>query len=49
MLLGIALTTAPLALRRRYQATSFGAIMAAVIATSSYSTTVTFAAVIFDA
>ena len=44
VVLGIALTTAPLAFRRRYPATSFGIMMAAVIATSSYSTTVTFAA-----
>ncbi len=35
VVLGIALTTAPLAFRRRYPATSFGIIMAAVIATSS--------------
>jgi signal transduction histidine kinase len=49
VVLGIALTTAPLAFRRRYPATSFGIIMAAVIATSSYSTTVSFAAVIFAA
>ena len=49
VVLGIALTTAPLALRRRYPATSFGIIMAALIATHSYSTTVSFAAVIFAA
>jgi signal transduction histidine kinase len=49
VVLGIALTTAPLALRRRYPATSFGIIMAAVIATSGYTTTVSFAAVIFAA
>ena len=49
VVLGIALTAAPLALRRRYPATSFGIIMAAVIATSGYTTTVTFAAVIFAA
>jgi len=48
-LLGVALTTAPLAVRRRYPATSFGIIMAAVIVTSGYSTTLTFAAVIFAA
>jgi signal transduction histidine kinase len=49
VVLGIALTTAPLAFRRRYPATSFGIIMAAVIATSGYTTTVSFAAVIFAA
>ncbi len=49
VVLGIALTTAPLAFRRRYPATSFGIIMAAVIVTSSHTTTVTFAAVIFAA
>ncbi len=49
VVLGIALTTAPLALRRRYPATSFGIIMAAVIATHNYVTTVSFAAVIFAA
>jgi signal transduction histidine kinase len=49
VVLGIALTAAPLALRRRYPATSFGIIMAAVIATSGYTTTVSFAAVIFAA
>jgi signal transduction histidine kinase len=48
-LLGVVLTTAPLAFRRRYPATSFGVIIIAVIATSSYSTAVTFAAVIFAA
>ena len=49
VVLGIALTTAPLALRRRYPATSFGIIMAAVIATHHYTTTVSFAAAIFAA
>ncbi len=49
VVLGIALTTAPLALRRRYPATSFGIIMAALIATHRYSTTVSFAAAIFAA
>jgi signal transduction histidine kinase len=49
VVLGIALTTAPLAFRRRYPATSFGIMMAAVFATSGYSTTVTFAAIIFAA
>ena len=49
VVLGIALTTAPLAFRRRYPATSFGVIMAAVIVTSGYTTTVTFAVAIFAA
>ena len=49
VVLGIALTTAPLAFRRRYPATSFGIIMAAVFVTSGHTTTVTFAAVIFAA
>ena len=49
VVLGIALTTAPLAFRRRYPVISFGIIMAAVIVTSSHTTTVTFAAVIFAA
>ncbi len=49
VVLGIALTTAPLAFRRRYPAASFGVIMAAVLATHGYTTTVTFAAVIFAA
>ena len=49
IVLGIALTTAPLAFRRRYPAASFGVIMAAVLATNGYTTTVTFAAVIFAA
>ena len=49
VVLGIALTTAPLAFRRRYPAASFGVIMAAVLATNGYTTTVTFAAVIFAA
>jgi signal transduction histidine kinase len=49
VVLGIALTTVPLAFRRRYPATSFGIIMIAVIATSGYTTTVSFAAVIFAA
>ncbi len=49
ILLGIVLTTAPLAFRRRYPATAFCIILAAVIATSRYSTAVAFAAVIFAA
>ena len=48
-MLGIVLTTAPLAFRRRYPATAFCVIMAATIATSGNTTIVTFAAVIFAA
>jgi signal transduction histidine kinase len=46
LLLGVVLTTAPLAFRRRYPASVFCVILAAVIATSNHSTTVTFVAVI---
>jgi signal transduction histidine kinase len=49
VVLGIALTTAPLAFRRRYPATAFGVIFAAVLMTHDYVTTITFAAVIFAA
>jgi signal transduction histidine kinase len=49
LLLAIALTTAPLALRRRYPVTAFGAIFAAVLAAHDHVTTITFAAVIFAA
>jgi signal transduction histidine kinase len=49
LVLGIVLTTAPLAFRRRYPATAFCVIMAATIATNGHTTTVTFAAVIFAA
>ncbi len=49
ILLGVALTTAPLALRRRYPITAFCVILTAVIATSNYTTTVTFATVILAA
>jgi signal transduction histidine kinase len=49
VVLGIALTTAPLAFRRRYPATAFGVIFAAVLVTHDHVTTVTFAAVIFAA
>jgi signal transduction histidine kinase len=49
-LLGVVLTTAPLAFRRTYPITAFCVILAAVIATSgSTHTTITFAAVIFAA
>ncbi len=48
-MLGVALTTAPLAFRRTYPATAFCVIVLAVIATSSYSTAVTIAAAVFAA
>jgi hypothetical protein len=47
VVLGIALTTAPLAFRRRYPATAFGVIFAAVLVAHDHVTTVTFGAVIF--
>ena len=47
IMLGAALTTAPLAFRRIYPITTFCVIMLAVFATSGYTTTITFAAVIF--
>jgi len=49
LLLGIALTTAPLAFRRRYPATTFGVIFAAVLAAHNHVTTITFGAVILAA
>jgi signal transduction histidine kinase len=49
VVLGIVLTTAPLAFRRRYPATAFSVIFAAVLASHNHVTTVTFAAVIFAA
>jgi signal transduction histidine kinase len=49
LLLGIALTTAPLAFRRRYPATAFGVIFAAVLLAHDHATTISFAAVIFAA
>ena len=49
MVLGIALTTVPLAFRRIYPLTAFCVILGAVIATSRNTTTITFAAVIFAA
>jgi signal transduction histidine kinase len=49
LLLGAAMTTAPLAFRRIYPITAFWVIMVAVVATSGYTTTITFAAVIFVA
>ena len=50
VLLGVALTTAPLAFRRTYPITVFWVILAAIIATSgSTHTVITWAAVIFAA
>jgi signal transduction histidine kinase len=49
VVLGIVLTTAPLAFRRRYPATAFCVIMTAVLVVHNYITTVSFAAVIFAA
>jgi len=49
VMLGVALTAAPLAVRRRCPVTAFWLMLAAVFATSSYTTTVTFIAVIFAA
>ena len=49
ILLGVALTTAPLAFRRAYPITAFCVMLVAVIGTSRYSTAITFAAVIFAA
>ena len=49
-LLGMALTTAPLAFRRTYPVTAFCVILAAIVTTSgSTHTVITFAAVIFAA
>jgi signal transduction histidine kinase len=45
----VPLTTVPLALRRRYPVGAFCLIMAAVLATHTNATTVTFAAVLFAA
>src|SRR6266702_8394819 len=42
LLIGIALTTAPLAFRRRYPAAAFAAIFAAVLAAHNHVTTITF-------
>jgi signal transduction histidine kinase len=49
ILLAVALTTAPLAFRRIYPITAFCVILAAVIATSKNTTSITFAAAIFAA
>jgi signal transduction histidine kinase len=48
-LVGVVATTAPLAFRRTYPTAAFGVILAALIATRSYSTAITVAAVIFAA
>jgi signal transduction histidine kinase len=45
----VPLTTVPLAFRRRYPVGAFCLIMAAVLATHTHATTVTFAAVLFAA
>ncbi|HEV2935889.1 MAG TPA: histidine kinase [Streptosporangiaceae bacterium] len=49
ILLGAAMTTAPLAFRRTYPIATFCVIMVAVIGTSGYTTSITFASVIFAA
>src|SRR6266700_367382 len=49
LLIGIALTTAPLAFRRRYPATAFGVIFAAVLLAHDHATTISFGAVIATA
>jgi signal transduction histidine kinase len=49
ILLGVALTTAPLAFRRIYPITAFCVILAAVIGTRDNTTSITFAAAIFAA
>ena len=49
LLLGVALTTAPLAFRRIYPITAFGVIMVAIIATSGNTTSIQFAALIIAA
>ena len=48
-MLGVVLTTAPLAFRRTYPTSAFCVIVLAVIATSQYSTAVTIAAAVFAA
>jgi signal transduction histidine kinase len=49
VMIGVALTAAPLAVRRRYPIAAFCAILAAVFATSQYLTTVTFIVVLLAA
>jgi signal transduction histidine kinase len=48
-LVGVVVTTAPLAFRRTYPTASFGVILVAFIATRSYSTVISVGAVIFAA
>jgi signal transduction histidine kinase len=48
-MVGVVLTTAPLAFRRTYPTSAFCVIVLAVIATSQYSTAVTIAAAVFAA
>src|SRR5258708_21329487 len=48
-LVGVVLTTAPLAFRRTYPTSAFGVILAASIATRGYATAITVAAAIFAA
>jgi signal transduction histidine kinase len=48
-MLGVVLTTAPLAFRRTYPTSAFCVIVLAIIATSQYSTAVTIAAAVFAA
>ena len=49
LLLGVAMTTAPLAFRRIYPITAFCVIMVAIIATSGHTTSIQFVALIFAA
>jgi signal transduction histidine kinase len=49
LLLGVALTVAPLAFRRVYPITAFWMVLLAVIATSGHTTGIQFAAIIFAA
>ena len=49
ILLGAAMTAAPLAFRRTYPITAFCVILVAVVATSGHTTAITFASVIFAA
>ena len=49
LLLGVAMTTAPLAFRRIYPITAFCVILVAIIATSGHTTSIQFVALIFAA
>ena len=49
LLLGVALTVAPLAFRRIYPITTFWVILLAIMATSGHTTSIQFAALIFAA